>query len=344
MTSDKAFKYSFEHNALGITTSASVLSASGSLSLDINKLLQSDSFLSSLRSVRRVIKIGSSVYWNMASNRWIVPNPISQEPLEITLTPITEFLSCPYTVDRRVLNRKSALARALTTYPSYKKAHVPPDDHSLVTLHVAWPKGTYGLVKPVKGCLQGSNSGWESGWRKHDTEDRNSNNDWSSSYNLAGWKGKNNMQWEFCIKVTNGENNINYPWPEGTYCILKKGNCPNNFHTGGIYWDDEDNKNANKEGGTLPDGDLYGRNTRIDFCCRRDGSTENLIVLPTNKPFILVAATNHCQQVYGMHLSQQWFYWDNEDNNNADSVDRYAPYEDGGNDNHKLHFCYYTKY
>ncbi|XP_062501657.1 perforin-like protein 1 [Corticium candelabrum] len=343
VTSDKAFRYSLEHNALGITTSASGLSASGSLSLDINKLVQSDSFLSSLTSVRKVIKIGSSIYWDTAQNKWIIPNPIRHEPIKITLTPITEFLSCRYTSDLHVRRRKSALARALTTYPSYKNARVPPDDSQL-TLPIAWPKGTYGLVKPSSGCPRGSNSRWDSGWRKHDTEDGNSANQWSSSYNLAGWKGSNNMQWEFCIKVSNGLNNINYPWPRGSYCILKKGNCPNQFHYGWIHWDDEDSRNANSHGGTrtLPDGE-YGRNTRMEFCCRQDGSTANHIVLPTNRPFILVAAKSLCQEVYGMRVSNQWFHWDNEDKNNADDHGGSIPYENGGTRNHRLHFCYYYK-
>ena len=343
VTSDEAFRYSLEHDALGITTSASGLSASGSLSLDINKLVQSDSFLSSFTSYRRVIKIGSSVYWDTRRNKWIVPNVISQEPIKITLTPITEFLSCRYTSDLHVRSRKSALARALTTYPSYKNARAPPDDSQL-TLSLAWPKGTYGLVKPSSGCPQGSNSRWDSGWRKHDTEDKNSNNQWTSSYNLAGWKESNNMQWEFCMKVSNGLNNINYPWPKGSYCILKKGDCPHQFRYGWIHWDDEDDRNSNSHGGTrtLPDGE-YGRNTRMEFCCRQDGSTANHIILPTNKSFILVAATSLCQEVYGMRVSNQWFRWDNEDKDNEDDYGGYVPYENGGSRNHILHFCYYYK-
>ncbi|XP_062501798.1 uncharacterized protein LOC134178898 [Corticium candelabrum] len=344
MTSDKAFKYSLEHDAMGITTSASVLSAHGSVSLDINSLVQSESFVSTFTSSKKVIHTGSSVYWDTTSNKWIIPTPIRHEPIKITLTPITEFLSCRYTVDSRVLAHKSALARALTAYPSYKNSQAPPDD-SLLTLPVAWPRGTYGLVRPTSGCPEGTNSRWEFGWRKHDTEDGDSSNEWSSSYSLSGWKAKNDMQWEFCIKVSNGENKVNYQWPKGTYCILKKDFCPDNFDGSEIYWDDEDSGNANQLGGTLPDG-TYDRNTRMHFCCRQDGSTAKRIILPTKKPFILVAATHNCQKVYKMHVSHQYFKWDNEDSRNKDSTSHHGsfPHEDGGTKNHKLHFCYYYKY
>ena len=39
------------------------------------------------------------------------------------------------------------------------------------------------------------------------------------------------------------------------------------FQTGSVFWDDEDDNNANGYGGVLPSGD-FGRNTRINYCCR----------------------------------------------------------------------------
>lgn len=47
--------------------------------------------------------------------------------------------------------------------------------------------------------------------------------------------------------------------------------------------------------GTLPDGD-YGRNTRIDYCCRFDGETSDEIVLPTSDPFYLFKYADLCQE------------------------------------------------
>ena len=49
----------------------------------------------------------------------------------------------------------------------------------------------------------------------------------------------------FCIKnLSDG----NLDWPEGSYCIYKKGECPPRMKKGDIFWDDEDhgNKNSSK--------------------------------------------------------------------------------------------------
>eukprot|EP00118_Oscarella_pearsei_P028812 m.2993 g.2993 ORF g.2993 m.2993 type:complete len:244 (+) comp9001_c0_seq1:343-1074(+) len=209
--------------------------------------------------------------------------------------------------------------------------------------NLSWPKGTYGLIEPAHtGCPSGLNSDWRTGWRHHDTEDSNSNNEWSSPFSLAGYKGSNNMQWRFCIKVSNRCNNVDHKWPRGKYCILRTGgSCPGGFSHGSVKWDDEDSNNANSHGGHMPDGH-YDRNTVIDFCCRKDGATENPITLPTNKPFILLAASNLCQHVKGMHVQRQWFKWDDEDSNNSNHVSGVAPYSAGGR-NHRIYFCYYHK-
>ena len=339
---EEAFKFALNHNNVGISVSGSSPSASASLSLNIDTLMRRTSFMSSLDSTKRVITIGSSHRWNPGQNRWVKQEaPGYNEPIDITIVPITNFLSPDYTSDQKVLERKTTLEHAMISYPNYRAARLPQDD-SLLNMRVAWPKGTYGLVRPVGGCPKDSNSEWKFGLRSHDTEDDNPNNKWSSTYDLAGWIQKNNMQWQFCIKVSNGQSDIDYPWPRGSYCILKKGDCPDRFQEGFIFWDDEDDDNINIHGGTLPDGE-YTDSTKIEFCCRRDGSTANQIILPTNKPFILLQATSLCQRVYGMQVSHQWIRWDNEDVDNIDQKSEHAPYEDGGDINHILHFCYYYK-
>ena len=63
-----------------------------------------------------------------------------------------------------------------------------------------------------------------------------------------------------------------------------------------IYWDDEDDSNANSFGGVLPDG-VYDRNTRIQFCCRGDGVTSLGMSLPTDNTFYLFASSSTCQEV-----------------------------------------------
>ena len=48
--------------------------------------------------------------------------------------------------------------------------------------------------------------------------------------------------------------------------------------------------------GTTPDGE-YDRNTRINFCCRNDGSATRAIELPTTSPFHLLKSGDQCQKV-----------------------------------------------
>ena len=91
---------------------------------------------------------------------------------------------------------------------------------------LTWPEGTYGLPMPKSGCPKRSNFPWHSGYRKHDTEDDDSNNKWSSPFDLAGPYNKNNMYQKFCVKTKGTASDYNLPWPKGQYCILKKGKCP----------------------------------------------------------------------------------------------------------------------
>ena len=85
---------------------------------------------------------------------------------------------------------------------------------------IAWPMGTYGLPMPKSGCPSWT---WNQGSRFQDTEDDLSNNHWSSPYDLAGFVHRNNMEQRFCIKTNPVGSGT---WPNGEYCILKKGDCP----------------------------------------------------------------------------------------------------------------------
>jgi hypothetical protein len=335
----KAYTYALNQYGFGTSASASFFTFSTSVSLKADKLTQDSSFVSSLRSTRKVTTKGSSIYWDTIRNVWVTPsNNEFTEPIAITIRRIDEFLTPAYTTDQTVLKRKSGLSKALQSMYVYSKGlywwWLRPRDVPL-TVPIEWPSGTYGLVRPSgSGCP----SGWNSGYRYHDTEDSDSNNQWSSTLHLAGFRAKNNMRWEFCMKLF--DNGIGYQWPKGQYCILKKSSCPHGFHDGWIFWDDEDHDNRNSAGGTLPDG-TYDKNTKMGFCCRTDGNPDRAILLPTSKPFILVAATNRCQKVRGMSTYPQWFRWDDEDNDNIDSRSGKAPYDTGGSKDHKLHFCYY---
>ena len=77
---------------------------------------------------------------------------------------------------------------------------------------------------PKTGCPAGTF--WREGTRYHDTEDSNPSNSWSSPYDLDGRAAKDNMEQKFCMKTQRQTSGYDLPWPEGKYCIFKKGSCP----------------------------------------------------------------------------------------------------------------------
>ena len=211
-----------------------------------------------------------------------------------------------------------------------------------VVIPNAWPDGTYSLPKPRSSCPSGGNQfSWHEGYRYHDTEDDDSNNLFSNTLTLAGTFNSDNLEVFYCTK-TDSSRDYGIPWPSGSYCIARKGNCPSGFGQGSIYWDDEDDNNGNGNGGIIPDG-TYNGDTLTYFCCRNDGHTTNPIILPRDRPFYLYRKhrTDGCQRVRWMNYREEYVRWDNEDSNNDDTTSGDFPYEDGGSDNHKLHYCYY---
>lgn len=74
----------------------------------------------------------------------------------------------------------------------------------------------------------------------------------------------------------------------------------------------EDSSNRNTRSGAMPDGQ-YDKDTIISFCCRRDRFATNAIILPTNSPFILFKKGFQCQYVKDMHMRDEFFRWDTED-------------------------------
>lgn len=201
------------------------------------------------------------------------------------------------------------------------------------TVAVEWPQGTYTLVKSKFGCPQG----WLEGYRYQDNEDKNENSI-TPFHHFEGKFGKN-MQFHYCTRDAHSFSSRR-SWPSGDYCILKHGrSCPRGFHESSVYWDDEDSNNANSHHGTLPSG-VYDKNTRIYYCCRRDGPFEKEIQLPTSKPFYLLRFASPCQKVKGMHVREETVRFDDEDRNNANSVSGRPPMGAGGK-NHRLMYCYY---
>ncbi|XP_078309519.1 uncharacterized protein LOC111109937 [Crassostrea virginica] len=113
------------------------------------------------------------------------------------------------------------------------------------------------------------------------------------------------------------------------------------FQDGNVYWDDEDDNNANKYGGELPSGE-FRRNTKIDYCCREDGPYDNAVQLPTTKPFYLLRFTSLCQMVQGMNFQNESVEFDDEDDNNKNSVSGKYPMGASNGRNQRLRYCYYS--
>lgn len=175
-------------------------------------------------------------------------------------------------------------------------------------LKIYWPDGTYGLPEPTTGCP----IGWLTGSTYHNTEDDQNNNRRSNfSNHFSGMFNSRGIEQNFCIKV-NSLNNSNETlsnkilWPDGQYCIYKKGDCPTEMLSGSIYWDDEKSQQdlPNSHEGALPDGNYTLTSTLIEFCCKTNGSVDIPINLPTEIPFYLFPYKNKtCQKVSNMNVT-----------------------------------------
>lgn len=280
------------------------------------------------------------------------------EPIALKLLPIEEALNPLYfeALDNKCVlskisqtwnsrlccsleKRRTNLIEALRNYAKWKQA-VPPKDPNL-QIPVTWPLGTYGLPMPISGCQEGSGFPWHKGYRYHDTENKKGSNSWSKPFHISGPVWRNDMYQKFCMKTQERGTSYDMDWPRGQYCLFKKGECPKGFRSGYIRWDDEDKRNRNSYGGSVPDG-AYGPNTVIFYCCRTDGHATNQIYLPTDKPFVLFPYTHQCQYVHGMRVSKEWFRWDTEDFWPSNGSGGSKPHGGVGK-NIDMQYCYYYR-
>ena len=145
-------------------------------------------------------------------------------------------------------------------------------------------------------------------------------------------------------ETSNANSRFHEPyWPEGKYCIYKKGKCPKGFKEGFLFWDDKNEQRETEENnsnGVLPDG-IYNCDTKIYYCCRRDGRHDQPIRLPITHPFYLIRMDGKCQQVYGMSVIDEWVRWNDENDDNKDS--RGGLFPDNLIPDHRVNFCYYYK-
>lgn len=204
-----------------------------------------------------------------------------------------------------------------------------------------WPSGTYGLPKPVDGCPVSDGFQWKTGYRFHDTEDDGTENQHSDSFHLAGEFSDVGIRHEFCIKTTEDGGGR---WPDGKYCIYKKGlDCPSGLEEGFVIWDDENKDNKNSKRGELPEG-LFNEDTKIFFCCSTSGPVGKEIILPNKSPFLLFAYESIlCQKVKGMNVITEFIKFDDEDRGNIDYEGGEFPYGVHRDEkDHMFFLCYYT--
>ncbi|CAG2230280.1 unnamed protein product [Mytilus edulis] len=159
------------------------------------------------------------------------------------------------------------------------------ETQQLTIAAVSWPYGRFSIPKPKTGCP----SGWSEGWRYQDNEDDIIINIviFSESHHFYGTFGEDTEMY-YCTKQSPAVQDPGHV----EIIVLQDMMVPARFCTGFIYWDDEDNANANQKSGVLPDG-VYNRNTKINYCCRSDGSSYSYINLPTSKPFICTNTPRH---------------------------------------------------
>lgn len=72
-----------------------------------------------------------------------------------------------------------------------------------------------------------------------------------------------------------------------------------------------------------------------------DAHSNTKIILPRDRPFVMLRYGPACQSVYGMGVTDVFVRWDDDDLFNSSSGGGMHPYDEGGSDDHLLHFCYY---
>ncbi|XP_028406004.1 uncharacterized protein LOC114528541 [Dendronephthya gigantea] len=204
------------------------------------------------------------------------------------------------------------------------------------TTAAVWPEGQYCLPMPLNEQCP---LGWERGYRVHSTE---GNDTIRGEVPYVKRHAHRSLEWGFCCKTRVSYYRSNLKWPQGRYCVFRKGGfCPQEFIEGSIHWDDRDAQNTNRFVGTLPDG-VYNQNTQIYFCCRIDGS-RMLTGLPQCYSMILMRFGT-CPTVDGyLGPHKGYIDWNTEDlfNNDQSSQgypDGFSRFKSGI----KIEFCSYT--
>ena len=208
-----------------------------------------------------------------------------------------------------------------------------------------WPEGKYGLPMVASSlCPSSTNFSWATGSRYHDTVGTNKR---STNFHLATSVNKYSVEQRFCIKDVDTDYDSRPSWPEGRYCVYKKGNsCPYGLTEGWVFWDDKNMANKNTKEGVLPNG-TYNEDTKIFFCCQTVGSVFQTIYLPADKPFYLIAfkslfAPNPaCQNMNGAIATVEYIRFGVE-NNITLNMGGVFPYGVDRKPEPYIYYCYYS--
>ena len=194
------------------------------------------------------------------------------------------------------------------------------------------------------GCPKSDTFTWRTGYRTAEMEDKNNKNGHSTNFHLKSVVRKPEITRYFCVKNSTKTDNSRGHWPNGKYCIYKKGlTCPPGFLEGYVRWDDNNGNNSsnrNSIAGELPSGD-YNQDTLIYFCCMTTGSPFKRVSLPVTEPFYLLAfQSTSCQEVQGAVFSLEYIVFDTENTNNHDAT--MYPFPHAANSAEPMiYYCYY---
>lgn len=203
-----------------------------------------------------------------------------------------------------------------------------------------WPAGTFSLPKAKSGCPPGFTYGCIF-QKKQGGENENVFTSTPAIDQLLDGQFNDNIEMCYCTKL-DGISTVPF-WPEGRYCIAKKGECPVGFGNGSIFWDDV-NFSGNRLNGIIPDG-TYTINTEIEYCCRSDNYRVTPIRLPTTHDFVLYPFDDAiCQEVEGMTDTLITIRSEDDKQENNNHCSGMRPYDSQCNNvRHNVFLCHYTK-
>ncbi|XP_076465381.1 uncharacterized protein LOC143297094 [Babylonia areolata] len=203
-----------------------------------------------------------------------------------------------------------------------------------------WPAGSFALFSASAGCP--GNNGFSEGSWQHEGAGSNRKSD---KFNLAGSFEADVFRYKFCVKESNSDESVTAPeWDPGRYCILRvNGICPSGFNASFIQFNDAANSTGQADG-SLPDGQFVdGQDTRMEFCCRDDGFRNTPLNLPNTQPFVLLLTKKgkNCQEVAGMHWTEEYMWFDSLPDNATMSMNGSRPYVTDDT-KFKIFFCHYV--